>query len=190
MRRIDLGKSLCLSRLMHNPWQPLLSGKLIQLRPLEEKDWDELFACAADPKIWEQHPASDRYQQAVFRKFFSDALLAKGAFVVVDSARNVIIGSSRYYDHFPEKKCISIGYTFLACAYWGGKFNRELKQLMLEHAFNFVDTVHFEIGANNLRSQRAIVKIGAQLTGSNIRENDRHLLYSIDKWNYSGRILG
>src|SRR4029077_16908153 len=45
--------------------QPTLTGKLVQLRPLRPQDFDALFSSASDPKIWEQHPDSDRYQREV-----------------------------------------------------------------------------------------------------------------------------
>ncbi len=56
---------------------------------------------------------------------------------------------------------MEIGWTFLARKYWGGLYNRELKDLMLAHAFRFVETVVFYVGENNIRSQKATEKIGA-----------------------------
>jgi RimJ/RimL family protein N-acetyltransferase len=57
---------------------------------------------------------------------------------------------------------VAIGYTFLARKAWGSVHNREMKKLMLDHAFQFVDTVLFHIGENNFRSRKAIEKIGAE----------------------------
>jgi len=57
---------------------------------------------------------------------------------------------------------VEIGWTFLERAFWGGTYNREMKSLMLDHAFKFVDRVVFVVGENNLRSQRALQKIGAR----------------------------
>ena len=54
-----------------------------------------------------------------------------------------------------------MGWTFLEREFWGGTYNRELKQLMLEHAFRFVDRVLFVVGEQNFRSQKALAKIGA-----------------------------
>jgi RimJ/RimL family protein N-acetyltransferase len=55
-----------------------------------------------------------------------------------------------------------IGYTFYATAYWGKGINRGVKVLMLNHAFKFVSTVYFHIGAQNIRSQMAITRLGAK----------------------------
>ena len=146
--------------------QPHLKGELIELRPLRPDDWDELFAVASDPLIWEQHPESDRYKEDVFKIFFDDALRSGGAFVVVDTKTQQIIGSTRFHGYDPEKSEIEIGWTFLARKYWGGRYNAEMKQLMLRHAFKFVENVVFFVGENNLRSQKATEKIGAAKSGT------------------------
>ena len=140
--------------------QPNLIGELIELRPLTSEDWDDLFAVASDPLIWEQHPESDRYKEDVFKVFFKEALESGGGFVIVDKKSGRIIGSTRFYGYDPEKSEIEIGWTFLARKYWGGRYNRELKQLMLDHAFKFVESAIFYVGEDNLRSQKATEKIG------------------------------
>ena len=118
---------------------------------------------ASDPLIWEQHPAHDRYQEEVFKEFFREALESGGAFVVIDRKTQEIIGSSRYFGFEPGKREIEIGWTFLARSHWGGKYNGELKRLMLDHAFKFVESVVFLIGPTNVRSQKAVEKIGGVL---------------------------
>jgi RimJ/RimL family protein N-acetyltransferase len=145
--------------------QPHLKGALIELRPLKLEDWDDLFAVASDPLIWEQHPESDRYKREVFKAFFEGALESGGAFVILDTKTQQIIGSTRFHGYDPEKSEIEIGWTFLARKCWGGRYNREIKQLMLNHAFKYVDDVVFFIGENNIRSQKATEKIGAVRSG-------------------------
>jgi RimJ/RimL family protein N-acetyltransferase len=140
--------------------QPHLVGDLLELRPLKPADWESLFAVASDPLIWEQHPAGDRYQEEVFKEFFREALESGGAFVVLDRKTREIIGSSRYFGFDSGKSEIEIGWTCLARAFWGGKHNGELKRLMLDHAFKFVDSVVFLVGPTNVRSQKALEKIG------------------------------
>jgi RimJ/RimL family protein N-acetyltransferase len=146
--------------------QPVLKGELIQLRPLRSEDWDDLFAVASDPLIWQQHPESDRYKEEVFKIFFKDALESGGGFVVIDAKSKRIIGSTRFHGYEPEKSEVEIGWTFLAKEYWGGRYNREMKQLMLGHAFQFVENVVFYVGENNIRSQKATAKIGAIKNGT------------------------
>ena len=151
--------------------QPTLKGELLWLRPLRPEDWDELYAVASDPLIWEQHPASDRYKEEVFRGFFREALESGGALVAVDSKDGRVIGSSRFHGYDEEKIEVEIGWTFLARAYWGGVYNREMKRLMLGHAFRFVESVIFVVGPQNWRSRRAVEKIGAHLVGGRVAGN-------------------
>jgi len=134
---------------------------LLTLRPLVPTDWDALFAVASDPRIWEQHPEPDRYTREVFQRYFDGALASRGAFAIVERASGRIVGSSRYCNHDPAGREVEIGWTFLARAFWGGVYNRELKTLMLDHAFRFVERVVFVVGEHNVRSQRALGKIGA-----------------------------
>jgi RimJ/RimL family protein N-acetyltransferase len=141
--------------------QPTLKGNLIELRPLTGDDFDSLFAAASDPLIWEQHPESDRYQRAVFQRYFDGAIESKGAFAIIDRKSGKIIGSSRYCNLNEAAGEVEIGWTFLERQFWGGTYNRELKSLMMDHAFRFVDRVLFVVGENNWRSQKALEKIGA-----------------------------
>ena len=154
--------------------QPNLKGELVELRPVTPGDWDDLFAVASDPLIWEQHPESDRFQEEVFKVFFSEALESGGALVVIDHTTQQIIGSTRFYGYDPEKSEIEIGWTFLAREYWGGRYNREMKSLMLNHAFKSVENVVFLIGEKNIRSQKAIEKIGAIRSGMVTRAYGKH----------------
>ena len=140
--------------------QPTLTGEHLTVRPLRAEDWAEMFAAAADPLIWELHPANDRYLEPVFRDFFDAALASGSAFAFADRATDRIVGSSRYHGHDAERSEIEIGWTFLARDCWGGAYNREVKQLMIAHAFGFVTTVIFLVGETNLRSRRAMEKIG------------------------------
>jgi RimJ/RimL family protein N-acetyltransferase len=140
--------------------QPALVGQLVELRPLRPQDWDDLFSVACDPLIWEQHPANDRYKEGVFRVFFREALESEGAFVVLDNSTHQIIGSTRFYGYDAEKSEIEIGWSFLARRYWGGRYNGEMKRLMLAHAFQFVENVVFYVGADNMRSMKAVERIG------------------------------
>ena len=163
--------------------QPTLKGTLLRLRPLRQEDWEELFAVASDPLIWKQHPEPDRYKEEVFRGFFRDAMESGGAMIVLDAKDGRVIGSSRFNAYHPEKNEIEIGWTFLARSYWGGTYNRELKQLMLQHAFQFVGRVNFLVGPQNFRSQKAMEKIGGVRAGSRIDQKTGHvnLIFTIER---------
>lgn len=169
--------------------QPTLSGERLLVRPVHTDDWPGLYRAAADPKLWEQHPAPDRYREDVFRAFFDDALASGSAFTVADRVSNDIIGSSRYHGLDEELSEVEIGWTFLARDYWGGPYNAELKMLMLDHAFRFVDAVVFWVGEHNLRSRKAMQKIGGVLRDGTVQrpgaaDDSRHVVYEIrrDAW--------
>ena len=141
--------------------QPLLVGELLELRPMRLSDLDALYAVASDPLLWEQHPSKDRTQRHVFEQWFDIAMASGGALVAIDRADGRIVGSSRFGPYDPATREVEVGWTFLARSHWGGRYNREMKQLMLEHAFDVVDTVVFRIHSDNARSQRAVEKLGA-----------------------------
>jgi RimJ/RimL family protein N-acetyltransferase len=160
--------------------QPVLKGELLELRPLRAADFPELFAVAADPLIWEQHPSSDRYKEEVFQAFFRQALESGGALIAIDRKDGRVIGSSRFHGYDAARSEVEIGWTFLARSHWGGVYNGEMKRLMLEHAFQFVDRVLFLVGPQNRRSQRAVEKIGGVRVGSRPDASGREsLVYQI-----------
>ena len=129
---------------------------------------------ASDSLIWEQHPEPDRYTENVFRTYFQGALESGGAFVIIDRKTQQIIGSTRFYGYDLERSEIEIGWTFLARKYWGGRYNAEMKKLLLNHAFKFVRNVVFFVGEDNVRSQKAMEKVGAIKVGTTIREYGNH----------------
>ena len=139
-----------------------LKNNLIELVPLAITHFEMLFEVASDPLIWEQHPNPNRFKKEVFKTFFEGAMQSEGAFLIVDAETKHVVGSSRFYDFDENNNSVLIGYTFIARKYWGKGFNKYLKNLMLNHAFETVDKVYFHIGSQNYRSQMAIEKIGAQ----------------------------
>jgi RimJ/RimL family protein N-acetyltransferase len=142
--------------------QPTLENDLLLLKPLKAEDLDNLFKAASDPLIWEQHPAKERSTKAGFELFFKEAMESKGAFIVIDKKSGEAIGSTRFYPVSESANAIEIGWTFLARQYWGSDYNKSMKKLMMDHAFQFVDNVLFYIHETNYRSQRAVEKIGGQ----------------------------
>ena len=179
----------------HPDYQPTLVGPTITVRPIASDDWPELFTAGSDPEIWKVHPVPDRYSEPEFRKFFDGALHSGMGFVFVDRANGRLIGSSRYYGYAPERNEIEIGWTFIVRSHWGGATNREVKRLMLDHAFTFVDTVIFWVGEKNWRSQGAMTKIGGMrregLLTRELSGATPHFIFAIGKRRYEqgGRAL-
>jgi len=166
--------------------QPVLIGERIALRPATPDDWDALLAVAGDPLIWEVHPAHDRWQEPVFRAFFAQGLASGGMLVATDRATGAVIGSSRYDFGRAEADEVEIGWTFLARSHWGGAYNGEMKRLMLGHAFDSVARAIFVIGESNVRSRRAIERVGGRLTDRTFVADmagtpATHVIYAIDR---------
>jgi RimJ/RimL family protein N-acetyltransferase len=161
-------------------YQPVLKGELVELRPLRQEDYESLYRVASDPLIWEQHPISNRHERESFRAFFREALASGGSLIAIERQTDTVIGSSRFNGHDEELGEVEVGWTFLARSFWGGKYNAEIKRLMLHHAFRFVPRVVFLVGPFNVRSQRAVEKLGATRTGSRIDGNGQEsYLYEI-----------
>jgi N-acetyltransferase len=158
-------------------YQPVLKGDRVALRPLRAEDYDALYAVASDPLIWEQHPVRTRHEAETFRAFFAESLASGGALLAIDAGTGRVIGSSRFHAYDAERSEVEIGWTFLARSHWGGRYNGEMKRLMLRHAFRFVRRVVFLIGPENVRSQRAVARIGAVRAGTRSDEagQDRYV---------------
>ncbi|PDT04927.1 GNAT family N-acetyltransferase [Rhizobium chutanense] len=175
--------------------QPVLENQRVHIRPLTQGDFDALYAVASDPLLWELHPASNRWQKDVFFELFNAALESGGALAVIDKAANRIIGSSRFNMPNVKSSKAEIGWSYLARDYWGGAWNREIKRILMSHAFRFVDTVYFRIAEANMRSRRATEKLGARLIEETeiIKMPDGtpvlHVFYEITKDEFAAQAL-
>lgn len=146
-----------------NLWQPTLVGSRFNARPMQASDFESLFTAASDPGIWELHPVRDRGTRPKFEIYFNTGIASEGALVIEEKGTGVIAGGSRYTAHDPVRRTVEIGYTFLTRNHWGTGANREIKTLMLNHAFQHVDIVEFVVGAKNWRSRGAMEKLGGKL---------------------------
>lgn len=163
----------------------------ITLRPLTAADYDALFAVGADAAIWAQHPDRERYTPEGFRFFFQKLLETDMPYLVIDRATESVIGATSYYQYDAAARQVAIGYTFLATRYWGGATNRQVKSMLLNHAFQYVDTVIFHVREHNYRSQAALVKLGAQKVNTYPAPADpqtMQLEYAIRKSHWLGQL--
>lgn len=141
--------------------QPYLNGQLVVIRPLVNSDFEPLYIAASDPLIWEQHQDKGRHTSGGFTKFFAESIASLGALCILDKKDLTIIGSSRFKIIDMAEGIVEIGWTFLKRDYWGGSYNREVKQLMINHALHNFKHVVFYVNDRNIRSQKALEKIGA-----------------------------
>ncbi|NQX40623.1 GNAT family N-acetyltransferase [Pedobacter steynii] len=175
----------------HPDLQAILENELVKLIPLQENDFERLYAVASDPLIWEQHPNKDRYKREVFESYFKGAMESGGAYLILNKDSEEVVGSTRYYDFDPEKKRVFIGYTFVGRKFWGQGYNPSFKKLMIDYAFQFADQVMFHIGAENIRSQMAIGRLNASKVGEEEvayygEVSKMNFVYQISKPDWSG----
>ena len=147
---------------MENLLQPTLENIEVKLLPLQESDFERLYEVASDPLVWAQHPNKNRCEREPFRNFFEGAMTSGGAFLILDKVTREVAGSTRFYDYDKDHNSIFIGYTFYGTKFWGSKLNPQVKKLMLDYLFQFVDKVNFHVGKDNIRSQKAMEKLGAK----------------------------
>lgn len=169
--------------------QPRLENDLLILEPLQKEDFEALYKVASEKEVWAQHPNPDRYKREVFQKFFEGAILSAGAFKITDKKSGELAGSSRFYDYNEADNSILIGYTFYGTKFWGTGLNHKTKRIMMDYIFQYVDTVIFHIGAENLRSQISISRLGAEKVDEQLVEyfGERpklNFIYQIKKENY------
>lgn len=141
--------------------QPIFNTDVVALRPMEQLDFDGLYAVASDSLIWEQHQNKDRYTYENFTIFFNESMASKGALVIVDAKTEKIIGSSRFKLIAEYQGVVEIGWSFLGRAYWGGHYNRAFKKLMVNHVLQHYKYVIFYVNPKNYRSQKAMERLGA-----------------------------
>jgi RimJ/RimL family protein N-acetyltransferase len=142
--------------------QTPLENDKVSLQPLQKDDFEALYQTACDEKIWLQHPNKDRWKKEVFQSFFEGAIASQGAFKIIDKATGKIAGSTRFYNYSEAENTILIGYTFYATQFWGTGINTSVKKLMMDYIFQYVDKVQFHVGAENIRSQIAVGRLGAE----------------------------
>ncbi len=149
--------------------QPVtLSGRHVRLEPLAYAHVPDLAAGGTDPGIWQYIPYQPVHTEADMRAWVEDLLArqAKGTdlpFAVVDQAANHAIGATRYLDIQRPNRAVEIGGTWYAPAYQRTAANTEAKLLLLTHAFESLGCIRVQLKTDerNLRSQRAIERIGA-----------------------------
>ncbi|MES2591769.1 MAG: GNAT family N-acetyltransferase [Bacteroidota bacterium] len=155
----------------------ILTGELVDLIPLEEKHFAELYLAASDKSIWEFIPTNCSEPEK-FKQTYSIALAERNKgnhypFVIYHKATNKLIGSTRLFEIFPNDKKLEIGWTWIMPEYWASAINFECKLLLLTYCFEVLKTIRVQLRTdeNNIRSRKAIEKIGAQFEG--VFRNDK-----------------
>ena len=153
-----------------------LQGEMVALIPLLEEHFAELEILAREKRIWEFIPIDMSTSEKCF-KVFANAIIEreKGTqfpFVIFHKQEKRLIGSTRLMEIYPEHRKLEIGWTWLHPEYWSTPINIECKLLLLTFCFDELNAIRVQLKTdeNNIRSQMAIKKVGAQYEG--ILRND------------------
>jgi RimJ/RimL family protein N-acetyltransferase len=159
---------------MKEPWithPTILQGQTVDLLPLEKEHFEELYLAASDKKLWELIPTDCSIQEN-FTAAYTTALTEREKgnhypFIIYHKQTQKIIGSTRLFDIFPNDKKLEIGWSWIIEKYWGTRVNPECKLLLLTFCFDVLKArrVQIKTDQNNIRSRKAIEKIGGQFEG-------------------------
>lgn len=159
----------------------ILENEIVKLRQTKKEDFDELFKLASKKEIWDQHSNKDRYKKTVFLEYFNQGLKNEfGSLAIISKFDKKIVGWTRLYDFDENRPTVKIGYTFLGRSYWGSNINYNSKKLILNHLFSFLEHVCFDIFEKNIRSQKAVKKLGASLSSQT--EDKQHYILDNKSW--------
>lgn len=149
----------------------LLRGKTVDLIPLQKEHFEELYSVAADKQLWQQIP-TDCSDKEMFEKAYSASLIEREngseyPFVIIHKPTKRIIGSTRFFEIYPEHRKLEIGWTWIIKDYWGTTINFECKLLLLTYCFENLKTIRVQLKTKdtNFRSRKAIEKIGGKFEG-------------------------
>lgn len=150
----------------------VLEGKRVKLIPLGMAHAEELWESAKNEDLWTHYTFRKIENIEKFKEFLGGALLeaetGKGfTFTIIDKATDKMRGSTSFLDIQPASHSLEIGRTWLAKELHGTGFNAECKFLLLQYCFEELKLIRvfFKTDSNNLRSQKAMEKIGAKFEG-------------------------
>ena len=175
-----------------NPGPVVLTGSAVRLEPLQQRHAADLLAAAADPAIWRYLPAYQPTSLADMEAWIAAALTGAGTgeqipFAIVVPSSGRALGSTRFLEIRWDSRALEIGWTWLATTMQRSAVNTECKLLLLRHAFEELGAlrVQFKTDLRNVRSQRAIERLGAVKEGVLRKQRINHDGYVRDAVYYS-----
>ena len=147
----------------------VLRGEGVRLEPLGQEHAQSLYNRGRTPTDWSFLPRACFIDMADTRQWIEEAIAAPDQlpFVILETGKDKAVGSTRFLNILPEHRALEIGWTWLGQEWQRTGVNTETKLLLLSHAFERLGCVRveFKTDARNLRSQRALERIGATREG-------------------------
>ena len=151
-----------------------LKGKYIYLELLQPNNKETLRDLAKDERIWEGNRGfilnetfDDQFDNYFATALDNNAMGGQQAFVMHKVSDDSIIGMTRFLNIDKKEKRLEIGYTWYIPAVWGKVYNKECKLLLLQYTFEelYFNRAQFNVAGQNIRSQKAVEKIGGEKEG-------------------------
>jgi RimJ/RimL family protein N-acetyltransferase len=148
-----------------------LAGRCARLEPIGYEHLDDLVVAAGDQAIWRYIPLNPSSTEAM-RSWIEQSIAERETwtvirFAIVAQASGRAVGSTSLFDIRPKDRGIEIGWTWLGRDWQRTGINTECKYLLLRHCFETLGAIRVQLKTHrlNLKSRRAIERIGAQFEG-------------------------
>ena len=152
--------------------RPVMSGRHVRLEPLTLDHAEGLLAALSDPSVWTWLNARQPADLPDMRALVSDLLARQEiqlqvTWAQIDAETGEVAGITAYHDIAGKDRGLYIGSTWLGRRWQRTGVNTEAKLMLLERAFDSLGVIRvgWMTHHENLRSQRAIERLGAQRDG-------------------------
>lgn len=149
-----------------------LEGITISLMPLEVKHKEELFEVLKSPEVWKYSwrkvSTVEDIEQILMIAVHNKKIGKHIPFIVKDKLNGQVLGTTQICSIDQVNRNVEIGWTWLSPNVWRTKVNTECKFLLLKYCFEElkVNRVQFSVSGENIRSQKAVERIGATKEGT------------------------
>lgn len=144
-----------------------------KLEPLRAEHAEPLFHLTNDSDLWTYWPHERPAAVGDFRLIIEDAIACaergdERPYVIVQRGTEIVMGSTRFMNISREHRSMEIGLTWLGRGWHRTLVNLDIKSMMLTHAFETLGAVRVQLKADtrNVRSRRAIERLGARYEGT------------------------
>ncbi|MGB5668865.1 MAG: GNAT family protein [Maribacter sp.] len=149
----------------------ILENEFVRLSPLTLENYQNLITIASQEKLVQYSP-SDIESPDSLKNYVKMALEEQNKqtsipFIIYDKTTNTYAGCTRFMNINPKNKVLEIGATWIGREFQGSGLNTQMKLLLLNHVFNDMkfEKVEFRIDERNIRSRKAVEKLGGVLEG-------------------------
>jgi len=144
----------------------ILENESVRLEPLTLENYHNLYEVAGEKDLVQFSPSYIETPKELknYVETAIEDLKNKTAipFIIFDKRVKKYAGCTRYMNINYTNKVLEIGSTWIGKDFQGTGLNPSMKRLMLDHAFDVMgyEKVEFRIDERNIRSRKAVEKLG------------------------------